>query len=73
MMMSRRASKCLMIENVVLLANQDSSSLTKSEMSYDIRMMYRNQVKLVELLVQVPHIYAMCRVVASGMIVYQIW
>ena len=42
-------------------------------MSYDIRMMYRNQVKLVELLVQVPHIYAMCRVVASGMIVYQIW
>ena len=71
-MMSRRASKCLMIENVVLLANQDSS-LTKSEMSYDIRMMYHNQVKLVELLMQVPHIYAMCRVVASGMIVYQIW
>ena len=31
-------------------------------MSYDIRMMYRNQVKLVELLVQVPHIYAMHRV-----------
>ena len=72
-MMSRRASKCLMIKNVVLLANQDSSSLTKSEMSYDIRMMYRNQVKLVELLVQVPHIYAMCRVVVSRMIVYQIW
>ena len=71
-MMSRRASKCLMIENVVLLANQDSS-LTKSEMSYDIRMMYRNQVKLVELLVQVPLIYAMRRVAASGMIVYQIW
>ena len=43
-------------------------------MSYDIRMMYRNQVKqLVELLVQVPHIYTMCRVAASGMIVYQIW
>ena len=30
-----------MIKNVVLLANQDSG-LTKSEMSYDIRMMYRN-------------------------------
>ena len=71
-MMSQRASKCLMIENVVSLANQDSS-LTRSEMSYDIRMMYRNQVKLVELLVQVPHIYAMRRVAASGMIVYQIW
>ena len=71
-MMSRRASKCLMIENMVLLENQDSS-LTKSEMSYDIRMMYCNQVKLVELLVQVPHIYTMHRVAASGMIVYQIW
>ena len=59
-----------MIENV-LLANQDSS-LTKSKMSYDVRMMYRNQVKLVELLMQVPHIYAMRRVAASGMIVYQL-
>ena len=45
-MMSRRASKCLMIKNVVLLENQDSSSLTgERKMSYDRRMMYRNQVK----------------------------
>ena len=62
-----------MIENVLRIETAVFFSLTRSEMSYDVRMMYRNQVKLVEhLLVQAPHIYAMRRV-ASGMIVYQIW